>query len=331
MADELPKILDVLFYEPNGAKEKIHVVRDAYDSLQPYNHYFGYLVKSFSSGVMDPSEEKRRKSLWTILNVAIDFPIQRKELLNGVKALKEMIMEDLGLSEQNLPPMHFLTTYPYEMTGQTNIPGTYDGLKAAYSWFADEFAHLPQEINKDKHIGMFVFNAYQGNGELEKIMKNIETDFPMLSNCLWLACKNKDEVLSPTIIGRLNEDLDSRRLLEYNPGNAGAVSSTIAGRVLASPYQKVVIKSVGQRKSDLDTRIFPAFPGGVKNYSYYVKKYTGVLPVVAMNQGIRNALGIVLAQAQLEKHCPSEDPFLIELKKDLQLELEKLKDSITEV
>ncbi len=109
------------------------------------------------------------------------------------------------------------------------------------------------------------------------------------------------------------------------------MSSTITGRVLASPYERLHIKPVGQKKMELDTRVFPAFPGGVKNYSYYVKKYTGVLPVVAMNQGISNAMGIVLAQAQLEKKCPSDDPFLTELKKDLELELEKLKRNITEM
>ncbi|MBW3011608.1 hypothetical protein KY311_00325 [Candidatus Woesearchaeota archaeon] len=329
MAEELPKILDVLFYEPNGAKERIPIIRPAYESLKPFNKYLGCLVEGFAGGVMDPREEQRRHSLWSIINVGIDFPSQRQELDKNIGYLKKEIMKDLGIPEQDLPPMHFLTTHPYERSGETHIPGTYDEFCEVYKWFVDEFNSLDPLIDKDKKIGLFVFNAYKGNGELEKIMQNLENDFPMLLNCPWLACKNVEQPLSLTIIDRLRVTPEVRRCLTYSPEKAEAAVSTVAGTVLASPYPQVMIRSTSKRIG-FDTEIIEAAERD-PIYSYYVQKYKKELYGAAVNEGINNAVGRALAGAQIEKRCGSDDDVLKRLEKALKKELEKLKNSITEV
>ena len=92
-------------------------------------------------------------------------------------------------------------------------------------------------------VNMFVFNSYRGNGELEAVVSSIDTDFPLLRICPWVACRNEAEPLSASIEGRIGSRR-TNRLYAYNNDNWKGASQYVVTKVIE------LAQKAGRRKTE---------------------------------------------------------------------------------
>jgi hypothetical protein len=300
-------VYNVLFYEPNGAQERIHPVRAAYDALKDKSRTIVTLVDACREEGLLPPGFPLAKSVQQIVEYGSDAPLLKEQL-------------------PKIPPEErlCLNLGPYQEPGR--IPETFDDLQRAYRAL----------VRDAETVEMFAFSAYQGDGELEKIMQGIATSFPLLEDCFWLACASEAEPLSETVKKQMEAGLGSgsRSVLFYNRETAVLAARKAAEKILACPQ---LHKRTPRTR--IETGLWNVSPDGViqpahegpKNFDYYVSKYAKMLQERAIKpEGLtHDDFDLVLAAFKVEGQFPDDDQTYARVSRALQREFNYLLKIVT--
>jgi hypothetical protein len=194
-------VMDILFYESieNGTEESLRLIKDIFRTLERPNKYADVLVKNFKEAGL----------------IGMEFSL-RKSVLEMALCPHRVVKESVEKVPQE--SRYYLTTEPYIIGKQEpRIPGTFEQLKMAHDFF----------IEQDS-LDMFVLNSHTGNGELAKIVENLDR-LPLLRTCPWVALETIKSPLAPAVKQKVKEH---GTVIPYGAGNYQDIAKQVAERIV---------------------------------------------------------------------------------------------------
>ena len=312
MTDETPEfavqVYNVLLYEPNGSEGRVHPLRAAYDALEDRSKAILTLVDGCREAGLLPADYPLAKAIKQITEYGDEFPMLR-ELLPKI-APEERLCLNVG---------------PYRTMGR--LAEDHDDLKRTYGRLVDDAGT----------VGMFAFSVHPGDAELERIIENLQTDFPLLSNCVWFACAEGTAPLSENVKKELEAGLESgsRSVVFYNRETAVLAARKATEKILAYPHlrrrtPRSMIET-GFWKIGKDGEVEAAH--ATKNFDYYVSKYAKELQEKAVKPGglTSDDFDLVMAGFKVESRYPDDDSRYVRVSRALQREYNYLLKIVTKL
>lgn len=185
--DQPPKsevmLLDIMFYESPQAAG-IPIVYQIFRLLDRGNPELMRLVKVYKDTQLIPKNHSLRASAHDA--GLPSHPVYKKSLEAGVPRDQRYLLD----------------TDSFEVIH--GIPSTYDKLRKAHDCFQ----------KNGRELGMFILNSLGSNGDLSKVVQELDTEFPLLSTCPWIAY----ETLRNPLVGDVRMRVrDHGKIIGYNP------------------------------------------------------------------------------------------------------------------